>query len=84
LLDDTLNDAVETRQQTWRNVVGDAIRGGLPVPGMASGLAYFDSLRTADLPQNLTQAQRDAFGSHTYQRKDAGIDSPFIHTDWLD
>ena len=55
---------------------------GIPVPGMGSSLAYFDSYRTESLPQNLTQAQRDAFGAHTYQRKD-DPDGPFVHTDWL-
>ena len=49
---------------------------------MASGLAYFDSYRTAELPQNLTQAQRDAFGAHTYQRND-DADGAFVHSDWL-
>ncbi len=50
---------------------------------MASSLAYFDSYRTADLPQNLTQAQRDAFGAHTYQRKD-DPSGPFVHSEWLE
>ena len=48
-----------------------------------AALAYFDSYRTARLPQNLTQAQRDAFGAHTYQRQD-DPDGPPVHTDWLD
>ncbi len=54
---------------------------GIPVPAMSASLAYFDSYRTADLPQNLTQAQRDFFGSHTYER----VDQPelgFVHTEW--
>ena len=55
---------------------------GVPVPGMSSGLAYLDSYRSARLPQNLTQAQRDAFGAHTYQRRD-DPEGPFVHTDWL-
>ena len=83
LLDPTLREAVQSRQATWRRVVGLAQSAGIPVGGMASGLAYFDSYRTAELPQNLTQAQRDAFGSHTYQRKDDPT-GPFVHTDWLD
>ena len=82
LLDDTLREAVQTRQQAWRDVVCLAQQSGIPVSGMATGLAYFDSYRTANLPQNLTQAQRDAFGSHTYQRKD-DPSGPFVHTDWL-
>jgi len=82
LLDDTLREAVQSRQQAWRDVVGLAQQSGIPVSGLATGLAYFDSYRTANLPQNLTQAQRDAFGSHTYQRKD-DPNGPFLHTDWL-
>ena len=49
---------------------------------MAASLGYYDSYRSAELPQNLTQAQRDAFGSHTYQRKD-DPNGAFVHTDWL-
>jgi 6-phosphogluconate dehydrogenase len=49
---------------------------------MTASLAYFDSYRTARLPQNLTQAQRDAFGAHTYERTD-GNPAGAIHTDWL-
>lgn len=82
LLDDNMRQWVESRQGAWREVVGLAQRSGIPVGGMASGLTYFDSYRTADLPQNMTQAQRDAFGAHTYQRKD-DPDGPFVHTDWL-
>ena len=83
LLDDGLRETVESRQTAWREVVGLAQQSGIPVSGMATGLAYFDSYRTANLPQNLTQAQRDAFGAHTYQRKDDPLGS-FVHTDWLD
>lgn len=83
LLDPTLRDGVQSRQQTWRKVVGLAQASGIPVGGLASGLTYWDSYRTADLPQNMTQAQRDAFGSHTYQRSD-DPEGPFVHTDWLD
>ncbi|MGH6884446.1 MAG: NADP-dependent phosphogluconate dehydrogenase [Geminicoccales bacterium] len=83
LLDGDLRDGVESRQCAWREVVGLAQKNGIPVSGMATGLAYFDSYRSANLPQNLTQAQRDAFGAHTYQRKD-DADGPFIHTNWLD
>lgn len=82
LLDESMSDEVETRQQAWRETVGLAQTAGIPVGGLASGLAYFDSYRSTHLPQNLTQAQRDAFGSHTYQRKD-DPDGPFVHTDWL-
>ena len=48
---------------------------------MAASLSYFDSYRTANLPQNLTQAQRDFFGSHTYERTDKPA-GEFVHTEW--
>lgn len=66
-----------------REVVAAGQSRGIPVHGLASSLAYLDSYRTADLPQNLTQAQRDAFGAHTYQRKD-DPEGASVHTDWLD
>lgn len=54
---------------------------GIPVPGFASALAYYDSYRTATLPANLIQAQRDYFGAHTYERVDK---EGTFHTEWLD
>jgi 6-phosphogluconate dehydrogenase len=51
------------------------------VPALSASLAYFDSYRSANLPQNLTQAQRDFFGAHTYQRSDRPEEG-FVHTDW--
>ena len=82
LLDEEFKTAVDSRHAAWREIVSIAQRSGVPVMGMTSGLGYFDSYRSADLPQNLTQAQRDAFGAHTYQRKD-DPDGPFVHTPWL-
>ena len=82
LLDPTIAAQIDRSQAAWRRVVGLAQAHGIPVPAMSAGLAYYDSYRTASLPQNLTQAQRDAFGSHTYQRSD-GPDEGFVHTDWL-
>lgn len=72
---------LEKAQANWREVVAMATRFGVPIPALSSSLAYFDSYRSPTLPQNLTQAQRDFFGAHTYQR----VDKPelgFIHTDW--
>lgn len=66
----------------WRHAVRTAVAIGIPVPAMQASLAYYDSYREANLPQNLTQAQRDAFGSHTYRRKDRPDEGP-VHTDWL-
>jgi 6-phosphogluconate dehydrogenase len=59
--------------------VQTAVSLGIPVPAMGSSLAYYDSYRSARLPANLTQAQRDFFGAHTYRRLDRdGI----FHTEW--
>jgi 6-phosphogluconate dehydrogenase len=62
-----------------RKVVGVAVSRGVPTIGFSASLSYFDSYRTVDLPQNLTQAQRDFFGAHTYERKDK---SGHFHTEW--
>jgi 6-phosphogluconate dehydrogenase len=86
LLDDALGERVQSSQAAWREQVARAARVGIPLPATAATLAWYDSCRTADLPQNLTQAQRDAFGAHTYQRRDRphqGPDEGFVHTDWL-
>jgi 6-phosphogluconate dehydrogenase len=82
LLDEDIRQQVTGTQDAWRQVVSTALRRGIPVPGMASSLAYYDSIRTANLPQNLIQAQRDAFGAHTYQRKDDPT-GDFVHSEWL-
>ena len=68
-------------ERGWRRTVAVAVAAGIPVPAMSAALAYFDSYRSARLPQNLTQAQRDFFGAHTYQRVDRP-DAGFVHTDW--
>ncbi len=81
LLDDSFRKQVESTQGSWRKVVSTAVSLGIPVPAMGASLAYFDSYRTADLPQNLTQAQRDFFGAHTYQRTDHP-EMGFLHTEW--
>ena len=79
LLDPALAQAVIEAQPAWRRVVSRGAAAGIPVPAHATALAYFDSYRSARLPQNLTQAQRDAFGAHTYER----IDQPGKqHSDW--
>jgi 6-phosphogluconate dehydrogenase len=82
LLDDTFRAELTRVQPAWRRCVAFALSNGIAAPAFASSLAYFDSYRTADLPQNLTQAQRDYFGAHTYQRNDAGDSAPFVHTEW--
>ncbi|MEA2203483.1 MAG: 6-phosphogluconate dehydrogenase [Blastocatellia bacterium] len=81
MLASDLRDWLQTGQANWRSAIGSAQAHGVPVPAMAASLAYFDSYRAANLPQNLTQAQRDFFGAHTYHR----VDKPelgAVHTDW--
>ena len=57
-------------QSGWREIVAMAMQRGLPALAMSASLGYFDMYRSANLPLNLTQAQRDFFGSHTYERVD--------------
>lgn len=81
LLDDYFKDAIHNAQSGWRRVVAWAVQAGIPVPAMSSALAYYDGYRSAQLPANLIQAQRDYFGAHTYER----VDKPrgeFFHTNW--
>jgi 6-phosphogluconate dehydrogenase len=81
LLDPYFSGQIEAAQPAWRRVVASAVEMGIPVPAMASALAFFDGYRHARLPANLLQAQRDYFGAHTYER----VDRPrgrFFHTDW--
>jgi 6-phosphogluconate dehydrogenase len=73
-------NAVTKAQEAWRHVLVTATQLGIPVPGFATALAYYDGYRRERLPANLLQAQRDYFGAHTYERLDkAGV----FHTDWL-
>ena len=82
LLDPYFKAAVENAQVAWRNVVKTAIELGVPTPGFTTALTYYDSLRSASLPANMIQAQRDYFGAHTYLRVDKPGEGPF-HTDWI-
>jgi len=81
LLDPFFNNAIDSGQEAWRKVIATAVMHGIPVPAFSSSLAYYDSYRSARLPANVLQAQRDYFGAHTYER----IDRPrgeFFHTNW--
>jgi 6-phosphogluconate dehydrogenase len=81
LLDDYFRGEIKQRQKGWRAVVALAAKKGIPVPAFSTALAFFDGYRTANLPANLLQAQRDYFGAHTYER----VDKPrgeFFHTNW--
>ena len=79
MLDERFAQALASGQQALRDVVQMAVTAGIPVPALSSSLAYYDSYRSARLPANLTQGQRDFFGAHTYRRVDR--DGVF-HTDW--
>ncbi|MEJ2268991.1 MAG: NADP-dependent phosphogluconate dehydrogenase, partial [Desulfobulbaceae bacterium] len=79
LFDEYFSAEVIANQKAWRQVVCTAARLGLPVPAMSAALNYYDSYRSARLPHNLLQAQRDYFGAHTYERVD---EEGSFHTDW--
>jgi len=81
LLDPFFREAVEAAQGGWRRTVNRAVTAGIPVPAYSSALSFFDAYRTARLPANLIQAQRDYFGAHTYERTDRER-GEFFHTDW--
>lgn len=79
LLDPYFRDIATQYQQALRDVVSAAVQAGVPVPGFASAIAYFDSYRAEQLPANLVQAQRDYFGAHTFER----VDKPgSFHAEW--
>jgi len=81
LLDPYFGEQITNAQGNWRKVVGLSASNGIPAPAFMSALAYYDGYRSARLPANLLQAQRDYFGAHTYER----VDSPrgkFFHLDW--
>jgi 6-phosphogluconate dehydrogenase len=80
LLDPSFDDSVQERVAAWRFVVQTAVNLGIPAPAFSASLAYYDSYRSARLPANLIQAQRDYFGAHTYERIDR--DGTY-HSDWM-
>jgi 6-phosphogluconate dehydrogenase len=81
LLDPFFKEAVEKAQSSWRRVVTEAVRMGIAIPAISAALSYFDGYRSAILPANLLQAQRDYFGAHTYERTDKPR-GQFFHTNW--
>ncbi|MBA3623006.1 MAG: NADP-dependent phosphogluconate dehydrogenase [Methylibium sp.] len=81
LLDPDIAAQLRQAEPGWRRTVQMAVEHGIGVPALSASLAYFDSYRSAVLPQNLTQAQRDYFGAHTYQRADRP-QAGFVHSDW--
>jgi 6-phosphogluconate dehydrogenase len=79
LLDAHLGRAVAERQANLRAVIATGVERGIPVPGLMASLSYYDAVRSAWLPANLIQAQRDFFGAHTYERID---EAGTFHTKW--
>jgi 6-phosphogluconate dehydrogenase len=83
LLSPYFKQTILERQEAWREVVVTANQLGIPIPAFSASLDYFDSYRRDRLPQNLTQAQRDYFGAHTYERVDKPRGETF-HTEWTE
>ena len=79
LLDPNLSRKFMEHQEDLRQVVCQAVESGVPIPGLMVSLGYLDAYRSAWLPANLIQAQRDYFGAHTYERIDA---KGTFHTEW--
>nr|XP_054768293.1 6-phosphogluconate dehydrogenase, decarboxylating-like [Lytechinus pictus] len=80
LLDDFFKNAIHKCQASWRKVLATAVTVGVPTPAFSTALAFYDGYRSARLPANLIQAQRDYFGAHTYELlSDPG---KFVHTNW--
>lgn len=81
LLDPYFKEIVENYQHALREMISISVQNGIPVPCFSAALSYYDSYRTATLPANLIQAQRDYFGAHTYRRNDKpGV----FHTNWIE
>jgi 6-phosphogluconate dehydrogenase len=81
LLSPFFKEKINDSQNSFRNVVSEAAKNGIPVPAFASALAYYDSYRSETLPANLLQAQRDYFGAHQYERVDKP-EGKYFHTNW--
>lgn len=81
LTDDWFKEKLAASQEGWREVAGVAIKAGIPIPAIGTALSYYDGYRSARLPANLLQAQRDFFGAHTYEK----VGQPrgeYFHTNW--
>ncbi len=79
LIDTEFARELADRNAGWRRAVTLGIQSGIPMPTFTASLSYYDSYRRERLPANLTQAQRDLFGAHTYQRIDR---EGTFHTEW--
>lgn len=80
MIDPQFAEVMNSHQSAMRKVVSLAAEWGIPALAFSSALAYYDAYRSERLPANLTQAQRDYFGAHTYRRLDK---SGIFHTDWI-
>lgn len=81
ILNAEVTEILKRTTPALRKIVSLAAESGVPTPTLNASLDYFDSLRTSRLPQNLTQAQRDAFGAHGYRTID-DPDGDSVHSDW--
>ena len=81
MVDSTFAADLNARHMPWRRIVTLCVASGVACPSFSASLSYFDSYRRSRLPANLTQAQRDYFGGHTYERTD--MEGSF-HTAWSD
>lgn len=81
LLDTFFQNEINKAQKGWRKVVSAGSEMGIPIPCFSTGLSFYDGYRSARLPANLLQAQRDFFGAHTYERMDKPR-GQFFHTNW--
>ncbi|KAJ2517984.1 phosphogluconate dehydrogenase (decarboxylating) gnd1 [Coemansia sp. RSA 1939] len=80
LFDPFFQKATSTAQPGWRSAISTAMLLGIPVPALSTALSFYDGYRTARLPANMIQAQRDYFGAHTYELEDSP--GNFVHTNW--
>jgi 6-phosphogluconate dehydrogenase len=82
LMDAYFSGIIRRCQTSWRRAVIEAVRLGIPFPAISAALSFYDGYRSARLPANLIQAQRDYFGAHTYERVDR-LRGEFFHTQWV-
>jgi len=88
LFDDFFNQAIHKAQSSWRDVVAEATRLGIPIPAFSTALSWFDGYRSERLPAALLQAQRDYFGAHTFKvlpqfKSDTLPEGKDIHINWV-
>lgn len=88
LFDDFFNKAIHKAQSSWRDVVAEAARLGIPTPAFSTALSWFDGYRSERLPAALLQAQRDYFGAHTFRilpqfKSDKMPEGKDIHVNWV-